>query len=142
MLCYRVKIIWDCHSYPMDPCLRRNNTRLNPKFNMSKMDYFKGIIPFNPYLPPFSGGAFALGVNGSPPYALQLVGIPPAGAKSRVETQIKLDLQLLHHRSQDFVKDTYEYLKLPSYGVSKEKFRLPNLKGTPPYPEPLTRNPC
>jgi hypothetical protein len=58
-----------------------------------------------------------------------LVGIPPQGAKSRVETQIKLDLQLLHSGTQDLVKGAYDYLKLPSYGVSKEKFRLPNLKG-------------
>jgi len=59
-----------------------------------------------------------------------LVGIPPGGAKSRVETQIKLDLQLLHPGTSDLVRDTYEYIKLPSYGVSKEKFRLANLKGT------------
>lgn len=64
-----------------------------------------------------------------PPYDLSLVGIPPHGAKSRVETQIKLDLQLLHRGSDDLVKDTYEYIKLPAYGVSKEKFRLGNLKG-------------
>ena len=58
-----------------------------------------------------------------------MIGIPPEGAKSRVETQIKLDLQLLHLGTNDLVKDTYDYLKLPSYGVSKEKFRLGNLKG-------------
>ena len=99
------------------------------------MDSFKGT-PHNPFS--FETASFLLGLvastNCSPPFALQLVGIPPAGAKSRVETQIKLDLQLLHHGSHDFVKDTYEYLKLPSYGVSKEKFRLPNLKGPHPLP--------
>jgi len=96
------------------------------------MDSFRGrtCSPFEARI--FASGLF-VSTNCSPPYALQLVGIPPAGAKSRVETQIKLDLQLLHHGSHDFVKDTYEFLKLPSYGVSKEKFRLPNLKGpTPP----------
>ena len=67
--------------------------------------------------------------NFSPPYTLSLVGIPPQGAKSRVETQIKLDLQLLHPGTEDLVKGAYDYLKLPSYGVSKDKFRLPNLKG-------------
>ena len=51
-----------------------------------------------------------------------------------METQIKLDLQLLHPVTHEFVKDTYDYLKLPSYGVSKEKFRLPNLKGISPLP--------
>jgi len=66
-----------------------------------------------------------------PPYELALVGIPPNGAKSRVETQIKLDLQLLHPGTDDLVKDAYEYIKLPAYGVSKEKFRLNNLKGIP-----------
>jgi len=66
----------------------------------------------------------------SSPYDLALVGIPPEGAKSRVETQIKLDLQLKHPGTEDLVKGAYEFLKLPSYGVSKEKFRLPNLKGT------------
>ena len=63
---------------------------------------------------------------------MTLVGIPPNGAKSRVETQIKLDLQLLHRGSDDLVKDTYDYIKLPGYGVSKEKFRLGNLKGMSP----------
>ena len=63
---------------------------------------------------------------------MTLVGIPPNGAKSRVETQIKLDLQLLHRGSDDLVKDTYDYIKLPAYGVSKEKFRLGNLKGMSP----------
>jgi hypothetical protein len=65
-----------------------------------------------------------------PPYTLALVGISPNGAKSRVETQIKLDLQLLHPGTEDLVKDAYDYLKLPSYGVSKQKFRLANLKGS------------
>jgi len=60
---------------------------------------------------------------------LALVGIPANGAKSRVETQIKLDLQLLHPGTDDLVKDAYDYIKLPAYGVSKEKFRLNNLKG-------------
>jgi hypothetical protein len=63
------------------------------------------------------------------PYALSLVGIPPQGAKSRVETQIKLDLQLKHPGTGELVKGVYDFLKLPSYGVSKEKFRLLNLKG-------------
>lgn len=67
------------------------------------------------------------------PYSLVIVGIPPSGAKSRVETQIKLDLQLFHHRTQELVKDEFNFLKLPSYGVSKEKFRLANLKGFFPY---------
>jgi hypothetical protein len=66
------------------------------------------------------------------PYTLALIGIPPSGAKSRVETQIKLDLQLLYLGTRDLVKDEFEFLKLPSYGVSKEKFRLSNLKGFPP----------
>jgi hypothetical protein len=65
-----------------------------------------------------------------PPYTLALLGIPPNGAKSRVETQIKLDLQLLHPGTDESVKNVYNYIKLPSYGVSKEKFRLKNLKGT------------
>src|ERR1700737_2461512 len=64
-----------------------------------------------------------------PPYTLALLGIPPNGAKSRVETQIKLDLQLLHPGTDESVKNVYNYIKLPSYGVSKEKFRLKNLKG-------------
>jgi len=65
----------------------------------------------------------------SSPYVLALIGIPPNGAKSRVETQIKLDMQLRHHGSQDLVRGAFDYLKLPSYGVSKDKFRLANLKG-------------
>jgi hypothetical protein len=44
-----------------------------------------------------------------------------------------LDLQLLHPATDKLVKDTYEYIKLPAYGISKEKFRLGNLKGIP-YP--------
>jgi hypothetical protein len=68
-------------------------------------------------------------VDSSPPYNLALVGIPPNGAKSRVETQIKLDLQLLDPETEEPV-NTYDYIKLPAYGVSKEKFRLGNLKGT------------
>src|SRR5271155_1727255 len=130
MSCYLVRIIWDCR---MGRCLRRNSMRRNLKFNMSRMDSFRGKTrsPLKPHL--CLWGLF-VSTNCSPPYALQLVGIPPAGAKSRVETQIKLDLQLLHHASHDFVKDTYEFLKLPSYGVSKEKFRLPNLKGPHPFP--------
>jgi hypothetical protein len=64
-----------------------------------------------------------------PPYELTLIGIPPSGAKSRVETQIKLDLQLSHPGTNELVKDAYDFIKLPSYGVSKEKFRLANLKG-------------
>jgi hypothetical protein len=67
---------------------------------------------------------------GRPPYELRLVGIPASGAKSRVETQIKLDLQLLRPGTCELAKDAYEYIKLPAYGVSKEKFRLNNLKGT------------
>ena len=65
------------------------------------------------------------------PFKLSLIGIPPGGAKSRVETQIKLDLQLVHPISSEFVVNTYDYLKLPSYGVSKEKFRMNNLKDVP-----------
>ena len=65
----------------------------------------------------------------SPSYTLSLAGISSQGAKSRVETQIKLELQLFHPLTGEFVKDVYSFLKLPSYTVSKEKFRLSNLKG-------------
>ena len=50
-------------------------------------------------------------------------------ARRRVETQIKVDLQLLHSDDpQRLATDAFDYLKLPTYAVTKEKFRINKLK--------------
>jgi hypothetical protein len=96
--------------------------RIRLRYNTLEQDWFSRTCPREALLTDFS----------TFPYALALLGIPPGGAKSRVETQIKLDLHLLHPGTHELVKDAFNFLKLPSYGVSKEKFRLANLKGFSP----------
>jgi hypothetical protein len=50
-------------------------------------------------------------------------------ARRRVETQIKVDLQLLNTGdSRRLAKDAYDFLRLPSYAVTKEKFRINKMK--------------
>ncbi|ORY84206.1 hypothetical protein BCR37DRAFT_259734 [Protomyces lactucae-debilis] len=72
----------------------------------------------------------------APVYQLQLTGIPD---KSRVETQIKLGLhlvELMPDGSQKTTGDRFQWLKLPAWGMAKEKLKLKNRRDTPDTIDP------
>ncbi|GAO49957.1 hypothetical protein SAICODRAFT_27881 [Saitoella complicata NRRL Y-17804] len=58
-------------------------------------------------------------------YLLNIIGIPDHGAKSRVETQIKITLQLC---SSSGMPLRYTHLQLPEYAIAKEKLKVRNMK--------------
>ncbi|CAH1756159.1 4067_t:CDS:10 [Entrophospora sp. SA101] len=57
---------------------------------------------------------------------IRILGINQNGAKSRVETQIKLCLQLVTERGEKVT--CWSHLQLPEYMVAKEKFKIKNSK--------------
>ncbi|KTW30241.1 hypothetical protein T552_00718 [Pneumocystis carinii B80] len=73
-------------------------------------------------------------INIPAPYILNIFGIPE---KSRVETQVKLGIKLTPSLSvqEPFNKDFF-WLKLPSWTITKEKLKLPNLRNHPKYIDP------
>jgi hypothetical protein len=69
-------------------------------------------------LPSFPYHAHSLRVN--------ITGIPAQGAKSRVETQIKLGIQLVNQQNERI--GAWTHIKLPEYMVAKEKNKRINAK--------------
>lgn len=57
---------------------------------------------------------------------VNITGIPGQGAKSRVETQIKLGIQLVNQQSE--LVGAWTHIKLPEYMVAKEKNKRINAK--------------
>jgi len=55
-----------------------------------------------------------------------ILGINQNGAKSRVETQIKLCLQLVTEKGEKVI--SWSHLRLPEHMVAKEKFKAKNSK--------------
>ncbi|CCJ30756.1 unnamed protein product, partial [Pneumocystis jirovecii] len=73
-------------------------------------------------------------INFPAPYILNIFGIPE---KSRVETQVKLEMKL----SYNFLLNSspvssYSWFKLPRWSITKEKLKLPNLKDIPKNIDP------
>lgn len=70
----------------------------------------------------------------SPSYQLNLYGIP---GKSRVETQIRLGLQLVSitkdgsEARESEIGDRFQWLKLPSWAMAKEKLKIQNRRDAP-----------
>ncbi|KAI8376339.1 uncharacterized protein BYT42DRAFT_517234 [Radiomyces spectabilis] len=60
-------------------------------------------------------------------FHIRVLGLPPSGAKSRVETQIKICLQLAHTSSGELATN-WSHLKLPEHMVAKEKLKRKNTK--------------
>ncbi|KAF9935711.1 hypothetical protein BGZ65_003137, partial [Modicella reniformis] len=61
---------------------------------------------------------------------VNITGIPLQGAKSRVETQIKLGIQLVNQQNERI--GAWTHIKLPEYMVAKEKNKRINAKNIPP----------
>ncbi|CAG8582997.1 2204_t:CDS:2 [Ambispora leptoticha] len=57
---------------------------------------------------------------------IQVLGVPQTGAKSRVETQIKLCLQLVTDKGEKV--PLWSHLRLPEYMVAKEKLKTKNAR--------------
>ena len=57
---------------------------------------------------------------------VHITGIPLQGAKSRVETQIKLGIQLVNQQNERI--GAWTHIKLPEYMVAKEKNKRINAK--------------
>jgi hypothetical protein len=55
---------------------------------------------------------------------IRILGIPGSGAKSRVETQIKLCIQLVTDRGDKV--PLWSHLRLPEHLVAKEKYKRVN----------------
>ncbi|EMR10823.1 hypothetical protein PNEG_00970 [Pneumocystis murina B123] len=73
-------------------------------------------------------------INIPAPYILNIFGIPE---KSRVETQVKLGIKLTPSSSvEEHFNNDFFWLKLPSWSITKEKLKLPNLKNHPKYIDP------
>ncbi|OZJ06433.1 hypothetical protein BZG36_00553 [Bifiguratus adelaidae] len=58
--------------------------------------------------------------DASPPFQIRVLGLPPSGAKSRVETQIKLCLQLVTP-SGDKAAGLWSWLRVPDHMIGKER---------------------
>ncbi|KAF9354653.1 SPT3 Dosage dependent suppressor of Ty-induced promoter mutations-like protein [Mortierella sp. AD094] len=61
---------------------------------------------------------------------VNITGIPLQGAKSRVETQIKLGIQLVNQQNERI--GAWSHIKLPEYMVAKEKNKHVNAKNVGP----------
>ncbi|KAF9970918.1 hypothetical protein BGZ73_006213 [Actinomortierella ambigua] len=61
---------------------------------------------------------------------VNIVGIPAQGAKSRVETQIKLGIQLVNQSNE--LVGLWTHMRLPDYMVAKEKNKQVNAKNLGP----------
>ncbi|KAI8335254.1 hypothetical protein EDC96DRAFT_450740 [Choanephora cucurbitarum] len=62
------------------------------------------------------------------PWHIRVLGLPHTGAKSRVETQIKICLQLAD--TQGELATQWSHLKLPEYLVAKDKLKKKNQKNS------------
>ncbi|KAF9925375.1 SPT3 Dosage dependent suppressor of Ty-induced promoter mutations-like protein [Linnemannia zychae] len=61
---------------------------------------------------------------------VNITGVPSQGAKSRVETQIKLGIQLVNQNNERI--GAWTHIKLPEYMVAKEKNKSINAKNVGP----------
>ncbi|KAF9902011.1 SPT3 Dosage dependent suppressor of Ty-induced promoter mutations-like protein [Linnemannia zychae] len=61
---------------------------------------------------------------------VNITGVPSQGAKSRVETQIKLGIQLVNQNNERI--GAWTHIKLPEYMVAKEKNKSVNAKNVGP----------
>jgi hypothetical protein len=62
------------------------------------------------------------------PLEIRVFGIPESGTKSRVETQIKLGLELIDARGERVAEWTH--IKLPTHMVAREKLKRINGRST------------
>ncbi|ORZ13726.1 hypothetical protein BCR42DRAFT_453057 [Absidia repens] len=62
------------------------------------------------------------------PWHVKVLGLPSSGAKSRVETQIKIVIQLVN--STGDLATTWSHLKLPEYMVARDKLKKRNQNKT------------
>ncbi|KAJ3362445.1 SPT3 Dosage dependent suppressor of Ty-induced promoter mutations-like protein [Allomyces javanicus] len=87
-------------------------------------DHLPATVPFPHGMP---GIPLPLGLPGAPlttdfpPYQIRILGIPPTGAKSRVETQIKLCLQLVSPTGELVTR--YQQVRLPDILIANERWR-------------------
>ncbi|KNE54291.1 hypothetical protein, variant [Allomyces macrogynus ATCC 38327] len=87
-------------------------------------DHLSATVPFPHGMP---GIPLPLGLPGAPlttdfpPYQIRILGIPPTGAKSRVETQIKLCLQLVSPTGELVTR--YQQVRLPDILIANERWR-------------------
>ncbi|KAG4301562.1 hypothetical protein PCANB_001740 [Pneumocystis canis] len=73
-------------------------------------------------------------INMPAKYTLNIFGIPE---KSRVETQVKLKMKLLHNFPLDTLYEPpFFWIKLPEWSITKEKLKLNNLKDLPKNIDP------
>ena len=56
------------------------------------------------------------------PYYIRVLGLPETGAKSRVETQIKVCVQLVNSTTNELATD-WTHVRLPEHMVAKEKLK-------------------
>ncbi|KAI9490937.1 hypothetical protein BDB00DRAFT_835164 [Zychaea mexicana] len=62
------------------------------------------------------------------PYHIRVLGLPETGAKSRVETQIKVCVQLINSTTNELATD-WTHVRLPEHMVAKEKLKRKHQKG-------------
>jgi hypothetical protein len=60
------------------------------------------------------------------PWHIRVLGLPHTGAKSRVETQIKICVQLVDSGGE--LATNWSHLKLPEHMVAKDKLKRKNQK--------------
>ncbi|KAI9317295.1 hypothetical protein BX666DRAFT_1857679, partial [Dichotomocladium elegans] len=60
------------------------------------------------------------------PWHIRVLGLPPSGAKSRVETQIKVCIQLVNASNE--LATEFTHLRLPEHMVAKEKLKRKHQK--------------
>ncbi|KAF7729220.1 hypothetical protein EC973_004749 [Apophysomyces ossiformis] len=63
------------------------------------------------------------------PWRIRVLGLPATGAKSRVETQIKVCLQLVNASGE--LANNWSHLRLPHYMVAKDKLKRKQQKYSP-----------
>ncbi|KAI8147841.1 hypothetical protein BJV82DRAFT_308308 [Fennellomyces sp. T-0311] len=68
------------------------------------------------------------------PYHIRVLGLPETGAKSRVETQIKVCVQLVNSTTNELATD-WSHMRLPELMVAKEKLKRKHQKGSSPADE-------
>lgn len=60
------------------------------------------------------------------PWHIRVLGLPSSGAKSRVETQIKVCIQLVNSNNE--LATEFSHLRLPEHMVAKEKLKRKHQK--------------
>ncbi|KAI7884828.1 hypothetical protein K492DRAFT_142497 [Lichtheimia hyalospora FSU 10163] len=100
--------------------LQGQNGLLGPK--MQKADNYAAPdkLMLDPTKESFSGKV------GSP-WHIRVLGLPSSGAKSRVETQIKVCIQLVNSNNE--LANEFSHLRLPEHMVAKEKLKRKHQKG-------------